>query len=89
MPGSCRGGGSIARWLADRVGPGGRVVATDINVGHLRTLSLPNLDVLRHNIIEDDLREPASVAIKRGGTRFESTVAHQIIEFRIDRSRRS
>jgi SAM-dependent methyltransferase len=53
------GGGSIARWLADRVGPGGRVVATDINIGHLRTLSLPNLKVLQHNITEDDLREPA------------------------------
>ncbi len=52
------GGGSIARWLADRVGPGGQVVATDIDVGHLRTLSLPNLKVLQHNIIEDDLPEP-------------------------------
>jgi SAM-dependent methyltransferase len=53
------GGGSIARWLAGRVGPGGRVVATDIDVGHLRTLSLPNLEVLQHNILGDVLREPA------------------------------
>jgi SAM-dependent methyltransferase len=51
------GGGSIARWLADRVGPDGRVVATDIDIGHLRALSLPNLEVLQQNILEDGLRE--------------------------------
>lgn len=29
------GGGSVARWLAERVGPEGQVVATDINTRHL------------------------------------------------------
>jgi SAM-dependent methyltransferase len=30
------GGGSVAGWLADRVGPGGHVLATDLNPRHLR-----------------------------------------------------
>jgi ubiquinone/menaquinone biosynthesis C-methylase UbiE len=30
------GGGSIAGWLAERTGPSGRVLATDINTRHLR-----------------------------------------------------
>ncbi len=52
------GGGSIAQWLAAKVGPGGRVVATDIDTRHLGTLSVPNLEVLQHDILEDPLPEP-------------------------------
>src|SRR5882762_7784907 len=53
------GGGSIARWLAARVGKGGSVVATDIDVRHLQDLSLPNLEIVQHNILDDALPEPA------------------------------
>ena len=53
------GGGSIAAWLADRVGPSGRVLVTDIDPRHLATLNLPNVDVRRHNILTDPL-PPAS-----------------------------
>jgi SAM-dependent methyltransferase len=52
------GSGSIARWLAAKVGPRGRVVATDIDTRFLVEHALPNLEVRRHNILEDDL-EPA------------------------------
>jgi SAM-dependent methyltransferase len=49
------GDGSVVRWLAGRVGPEGRVVATDLNPRFLGGLGLPNLEVRRHNILEDDL----------------------------------
>jgi SAM-dependent methyltransferase len=49
------GDGSVARWLAERVGPGGHVVATDLNPRFLAGHGLPNLEVRRHNILEDDL----------------------------------
>ena len=49
------GGGSIAAWLGERVGPSGRVVATDIDPRFLETLKLPNVEVRRHNIVTDPL----------------------------------
>ncbi len=49
------GRGSMAVWLAEQVGPSGHVVASDIDVGYLRRLDLPNLEVIEHNILEDPL----------------------------------
>jgi SAM-dependent methyltransferase len=49
------GDGSVARWLAGRVGPEGRVVATDLNPRFLVGHGLPNLEVRRHNLLEDEL----------------------------------
>jgi ubiquinone/menaquinone biosynthesis C-methylase UbiE len=49
------GRGSIAIWLAEQVGPTGHVVATDIDLTYLQRLNLPNLEVRRHNILEDPL----------------------------------
>jgi SAM-dependent methyltransferase len=49
------GGGSIALWLADRVAPGGAVVATDLDTTVLDGLSHPNLEVRVHDVLEDDL----------------------------------
>jgi SAM-dependent methyltransferase len=51
------GGGSIASWLANRVLPDGRVVATDLDTRFLETLSIPNLEVRRHDIVTDPLPE--------------------------------
>ena len=51
------GGGSIARWLAETVGPAGKVVATDMNVRFLRGLSLPQLEVREHNVLTDALEK--------------------------------
>jgi ubiquinone/menaquinone biosynthesis C-methylase UbiE len=49
------GQGSIAEWLAEKVGPTGHVVVTDIDTGYLRRLDVPNLEVVEHNILEDSL----------------------------------
>lgn len=47
------GGGSMAEWLAKRVGPSGSVTATDVDTRFLDALDLPNLTVLAHNLLED------------------------------------
>src|SRR4051812_22766239 len=52
------GGGSIARWMADRVGAHGHVLATDIDPRHLAIDGRANLDVRRHDVAIDPL--PAS-----------------------------
>jgi SAM-dependent methyltransferase len=49
------GSGSIARWLAHRVGPDGSVIATDIDIRSLDPGGHQNLEVRRHDIISDDL----------------------------------
>src|SRR5262249_29169579 len=49
------GRGSMAVWLAGQVGPSGQVVATDLDVDFLLRVKLPNLEVCRHNILEDPL----------------------------------
>lgn len=51
------GGGSIAAWLCERVGPSGHVVATDIETDFLEALDAPNLERRRHNIVSDPLEE--------------------------------
>lgn len=53
------GAGSIARWLCDRVGPRGRVVATDLETELLAKLSVPQLEVRRHDITKDPLESEA------------------------------
>lgn len=45
------GAGSIAAWLAKRVGPDGRVLATDIDVSHLDG---SGYDVLRHDVRSEE-----------------------------------
>jgi len=47
------GAGSIARWLCKRVGPDGRVVATDIDTRLVGTIDADNLEVRRHDIVKD------------------------------------
>ena len=49
------GAGSIAGWLCGRVGPEGRVVATDLEPEFLEERTEPNLEVRRHNIVADAL----------------------------------
>ncbi|HEX2296639.1 MAG TPA: methyltransferase [Actinomycetota bacterium] len=53
------GAGSIARWLCERVGPEGRVVATDLDVRFLEQIDAPNLEVRRHDVLEDELEREA------------------------------
>ncbi|MFM9368611.1 class I SAM-dependent methyltransferase [Streptomyces sp. Da 82-17] len=49
------GSGSIAGWLADRVAPGGSVLATDVKPQHIP--ARPGLTSLRHDIVQDPLPE--------------------------------
>ena len=51
------GAGSVAQWLAARVAPGGKVVATDIETRFLDELAGPGFEVRRHDILGDDLEE--------------------------------
>lgn len=51
------GGGSMAFWLAERVAPGGMVVATDLETDFLESQAqdYPGLEVLRHDITAEEL----------------------------------
>ena len=49
------GGGSIARWLADRVAPTGSVLATDIDTTGMSAERRSNLRVERHDLVVDPL----------------------------------
>jgi SAM-dependent methyltransferase len=53
------GSGTIAKWLADRVGSTGHVLTTDLDTRFLEPLKGPNLEVCRHNIATDRLPEAA------------------------------
>jgi len=47
------GGGSIARWLAEQVGPTGSVLATDIDPRFIPPSQLSHLEVARHDVCAD------------------------------------
>jgi SAM-dependent methyltransferase len=47
------GRGSITRWLSGLVGPSGRVIATDLQIGFLSQIDASNVEVLRHDIRTD------------------------------------
>jgi SAM-dependent methyltransferase len=49
------GTGSLVALLANRVGESGRVVAADINTRFLDPIELPNVDVLRLDVVHDSL----------------------------------
>jgi SAM-dependent methyltransferase len=49
------GAGSVARWLADRAGPGGRVVATDADPRFLAGAAAAGVEVRRHDILAEPL----------------------------------
>jgi SAM-dependent methyltransferase len=51
------GGGSVARWLATKVGPSGHVLCTDINTRIIESYrgGVPNLEVKVHDIAHDPL----------------------------------
>lgn len=48
------GGPSVPRWLAERVGPAGRVLATDIDVSWTRAAAGPVVEVRRHDVALDE-----------------------------------
>lgn len=53
------GAGSIVRWLSDRVGPEGSVVAVDVDTRFLEDLNEANVEVRRLDITQDGLEADA------------------------------
>lgn len=53
------GGGSLTRWLCDRVGSEGHVLATDIDIRWLLGLDFSNLDIVKHDITKESLDDNA------------------------------
>lgn len=51
------GAGSIARWLSDRVGEAGRVLAVDIDTRFLESLRAPNLEVKHLDLASEPVPE--------------------------------
>jgi SAM-dependent methyltransferase len=49
------GAGSIAWWLAERVAPGGSVLAVDLQTTLLERLTHPGLEVRRHDVVAEEL----------------------------------
>src|SRR3954447_14288462 len=54
------GGGTVARWMAERVGAEGYVFATDLDVQWLeQNLQAPNVTVARHDVLTDAVPHPS------------------------------
>lgn len=51
------GGGSMSEWLAERVGEGGSVLATDVYTKFIEAIERPNVEVRQHDILADELPE--------------------------------
>ena len=49
------GAGTIAEWLCQQVGTAGHVVVTDLDTRLLEAIDSPNIEVRRHDIVNDDL----------------------------------
>ena len=49
------GSGSIARWMSKKAGEHGRVVVTDIDTRFLDAIAAPNIEVRKHDIVNDSL----------------------------------
>jgi SAM-dependent methyltransferase len=59
------GGGSVARFMAERVGPTGWVVVTDIDARLLDGCRQPNIEIRVHNICTDPLEDGFDIAHAR------------------------
>src|SRR6266536_2526389 len=53
------GGGSVTRWLCERVGLDGHVLATDLNPRFLEEIEARNLEVRRHDVVAEALDRDA------------------------------
>jgi SAM-dependent methyltransferase len=64
------GAGSITQWLCHRVGPSGKVVATDLQTKFLEAIDAPNLEIRKHNVTKEDF-EPQT---------FDLVMARKVLE---------
>ncbi len=58
------GSGSVARWMAEQVGPTGRVLATDIDIRWITPngpshLEISHLEIIQHDIVTESLPDAA------------------------------
>ena len=53
------GSGSVAGWMAERVGKDGAVLATDLNVDWIRTNITPRVEVRLHDLTSDEIPRSA------------------------------
>jgi SAM-dependent methyltransferase len=70
------GGGSITEWLCRRVGPNGKVVATELQTKFLEAIDAPNLEVRKHDISREELEAKA----------FDLVFARKVLEHLADPS---
>jgi SAM-dependent methyltransferase len=49
------GGGSVARWMAEQVGPSGSVLATDVNLAWIDTRMPRHVELRRHDVTSDEI----------------------------------
>ena len=59
------GNGSVSQWLADRVGPTGHVLCSDIDTRFLEGLAGPNLEVRRIDVTTDPLGDGYDLVLAR------------------------
>jgi ubiquinone/menaquinone biosynthesis C-methylase UbiE len=64
------GAGSMAQWLCRRVGPSGKVVATDLQTKFLEAIDAPNLEVRQHDVSKQEF-EPQ---------RFDLVMSRKVLE---------
>jgi SAM-dependent methyltransferase len=64
------GAGSIAQWLCRRVGPSGKVVATDLQTKFLQAIDASNLEVRQHDVTKEDFEPQA----------FDLVMARKVLE---------
>jgi ubiquinone/menaquinone biosynthesis C-methylase UbiE len=68
------GAGSMAVWFSDRVGPSGRVLATDLDPRLLPSTGRPNLRIVQHDLMSDALAPEDTAAFDLVHTR--AVLAH-------------
>lgn len=64
------GGGSMTEWLCRRVGPSGKVVATDLQTKFLAATEAANLEIRKHDIVTDELENNS----------FDLVIARKVLE---------
>ena len=74
------GSGSVARWLSKQVGPGGTVVATDIDTRLLEPFQGGNLHVVRHDVVTDPLPEGDFDLVHTRGVLLHIPAREQVID---------
>jgi SAM-dependent methyltransferase len=74
------GNGSISRALAERVCPGGQVVASDIDIAYIKDLRAPCLEVRRIDVLQDVIEERSYDLVVARALLHHLTLARAVLE---------